>query len=117
MKKRFLIFTLLVLFFGLVVLPIQALSQGRRIRLYMEDGQIYTRPVRVYVPNRLITDEMKPRLYFNGKIEKGKGIKHMQAASNQEWLEKGKGAKEGLQTGTLLLFNLSEKHSMSPFKA
>jgi len=117
MKKRFLIIVSLVIFFGLTVTLNQAFSQGRKIRLYMEDGQIDTRPVRVYVPNRLITDDMCPKLYLNGKIEEGKGIDPMQVAPNQEWLEKGKEAREGLQSGTLLLFNIRKELSLSPFKA
>jgi hypothetical protein len=117
MRKKFMIIALSVLLICLMFTPNEAFSQGRRVRLYMEDGQIYTRPVRINVPNRLITKDMNPLLFLNGRIERGQEIEPMQVAPNQEWLEKGKGAKEGLQSGTLLLFRINEKYSISAFKA
>jgi hypothetical protein len=76
-----------------------------------------TRPVKIYVPDSFITEEMNPRLFFWDGIREGKEFVPDEIAPNQEWLETGKGAKEGLQTGTLLLFDLSKKYSISTFAA
>jgi hypothetical protein len=117
MKKSYLALILLSLIAVLIVAPSHALARGRSVRLYMEDGQIFTRPVRVYIPDSYITKDMNPELYLWGRIEEGKGFRPDEIAPNQEWVESGKGAKEGLQTGTLLLFDLSKEYSMSPLMA
>ena len=117
MRKGFVGFALSLLFAVLVFTPSYTLGKGRSVRVYVEDGQIFTRLVRIYIPDSYITWDMNPKLYLWGKIEEGKGLNPDEIAPNQEWIERGKGAKEGLQTGTLLLFDLSKKYSISPLVA
>jgi hypothetical protein len=93
------------LFVLVLLLPCQVFSNSRRIKLYMEDGQLYTHCIRVAVADIRITYDMDPKLYLQckGKI---KGFEPREVAPNQQWLEKGPDAKEGLQTGSVLLFEL-----------
>lgn len=112
-KYCYLLLLFLVLELGLIPNPVFSKEEG--IRVYMEDGQIYTRDVRVCVPDRKITLEMNPRLSLGTTKRKRKKIAPIEIATNQQWKEIG---KEGIQTGTLLLFNLAESgYSMSIFKA
>jgi hypothetical protein len=105
MKNQFLLL-LVILAVCIFLLPAQIFSKTTKIRLYVEEGQVYGRNVRVYVPNVTITEDMDPFLYLERTGENGRKFYPIEVAPDQQWIEKGKDAKSGIQTGTLLLFDL-----------
>jgi hypothetical protein len=96
---------------ALILTPAFAVARADKapVDLYMEDGQLHSRPVRVYVPDRNITIAMKPKLRLArvGGASAGRHYSPFQVAGNQQWEQDCKGTKVA-KTGSLLLFDLSE---------
>lgn len=108
----------------LVLLVVFALSDSaaladenreNRVKLYMADGQVRSRPVRVYVPEIEITRDMNPKLCLVRLHAKQKDTigcrgtlySPFEVAAHQVWVDESTGNKV-TKTATLLLFDLKK---------
>ena len=102
-KEAFIIFILLFCF-----LSPSLFAKTKKLRLYMQDGQIYNRYVRICVPDIEITEEMNPVLTLHYRKNKEFESEPIEVLPNQNWEEKAKDDKPTTRTGTVFIFNLSK---------